>query len=232
MFYGYPYGGFNTGYLLLIIICTAIGLGAQAYIKRTYARWSKVPAQMGETGAQVAPDMLHAQGVTNVGIVPVAGELTDHYDPRDNNLHLSRENLTGGSVASVAVACHEAGHALQRATGYVPMRMRSALVPVVNAASSMWILVFFAGIILNVAGLTTFAIILYACTVLFQLVTLPVEIDASRRAVAYISNRCGFDRTAEEGARSVLIAAALTYVAAALVSVLQLLYLLSRSRND
>lgn len=232
MFYGwYPYG-FSSSYLLLIIICTVIGLGAQAYIKRTYARWSKVPAQMGQTGAQVASDMLHSQGVTTVGIVPVAGELTDHYDPRDNNLHLSRENLTGGSVASVAVACHEAGHALQRAYGYAPMRMRTALVPVVNAASSMWVLVFIAGIFLNVAGLTTLAIVLYAFTVIFQLVTLPVEIDASRRAVAYISDRCGFDRTDEKGARSVLIAAALTYVAAALVSVLQLLYLVSRSRND
>ena len=229
--YGGYYFGMSPSYLLLIIVCTVIGLAAQAYIKRTYARWSKVPVSSGETGAQVATRMLRDEGAAGVGIVPVAGELTDHYDPRDNNLHLSRENLQGGSVASVAVACHEAGHAVQNARSYLPMQLRSALVPVVNVASSLWMLVFLAGIMLNLAGLTTLAIALFSFSVLFQLVTLPVEIDASRRAVAYISS-CGMDPQAEQGARSVLFAAALTYVAAALVSVLQLLYLLGRSNRD
>ena len=231
MFHGLYFYGMSPSYLLLLVVCTVLGLAAQAYLRRTYARWSKVPFSTGETGAQVARRMLAEEGAAGVGVVPTPGELSDHYDPRDNNLHLSRENLSGGSVASVAVACHEAGHAVQNARAYLPMRVRSALVPAVNAASSVWMLVFVAGIVLNVAGLTTLAIALFSISVLFQLVTLPVEIDASRRAVAYIASS-GMDPVAEQGARSVLTAAALTYVAAALVSVLQLLYLLGRSDRD
>ena len=165
------------------------------------------------------------------GITLVPGHLTDYYDPRDNNLHLSEENRSGGSVASVAVACHEAGHAIQTARGYLPYRLRSALVPVVNFAQQTWVIVLVVGVALRLAGLTQLAIILFAFSVLFQLVTLPVEIDASRRAVAYLK---GAGTVIDErGARQVLTAAALTYVAAALVSVMQLLYLLSRiNRND
>ena len=136
--------------------------------------------------------------------------------------------MAGGSVASVAVACHEAGHAVQNARSYAPMRIRAALVPVVNAASSAWMLVFFMGVALNLVGMVKLAIILFSFSVIFQLVTLPVEFDASRRAVEYISS-CGLGATAQKGARQVLVAAALTYVAAALVSVLQLLYLLGQS---
>ena len=170
--------------------------------------------------------MLAEGGAEDVGITRVAGSLTDHYDPRDNRLHLSDDNYRGASVASVAVACHEAGHAIQAARGFGLYRLRSALVPAVNIAQQGWVLVLLAGILLNLAGLVRLAIVLFAVAVVFQLVTLPVEIDASRRAVAYLSaNGSGMD---EKGARSVLTAAALTYVAAALTSIMQLLYLLSR----
>lgn len=185
----------------------------------------------GETGEQVARRMLDSLGCERVGIRGVGGHLTDHYDPRDNNLYLSRENLTGGSVASVAVACHEAGHAAQREHGYAMMKFRSALVPVVNFTQSIWMLVLLAGIFMNIAGLTTLAVALFSFSVLFQIVTLPVEIDASRRAVAYIE-QSGMGEVNVRGAKKVLTAAALTYVAAALTSVLQLLYILGRTRND
>jgi Zn-dependent membrane protease YugP len=139
--------------------------------------------------------------------------------------------MHGGSVASVAVACHEAGHAVQRAKNYAPMRARTALVPVVNFSQNVWMLVFLAGVFLNAVGLVRIAIVLFAFSVIFQLVTLPVEINASHRAVKFLETHGqGIDR---QGAQEVLTAAALTYVAAALVSVVQLLYLIGRTdRRD
>ena len=174
--------------------------------------------------------MLMSEGASEVGIVPVAGTLTDHYDPRDNKLHLSNDNLYGGTVASVAVACHEAGHAVQNAVGYAPMRVRSAMVPVVSFASNTWMIVLIAGMALNIMGLMTAALVLFAFSVAFHVVTLPVEFDASHRAVKYIE-RSGLDGQALKGAKQVLTAAALTYVASALISVLQFLYYFSRVQN-
>lgn len=228
-YYGYGFG-FDPAYMLLVLVSTVIGLAAQGYINSTYRTWSRVPAA-GATGADVARRMLDANGCHAVDIKRVNGHLTDHYDPRDNSLHLSSENLTGGSVASVAVACHEAGHAAQKAHGYAMMKVRTALVPVVNFTQNTWMLVLMLGLFMNIAGLTTLAIVFFAFSVVFQLVTLPVEIDASRRAVAYIE-QSGMGEVDVRGAKKVLTAAALTYVAAALTSILQLLYLLVRTNDD
>ena len=223
---GFGYYGIGFGYYGIVIVSLILGGITQAYIRSQYKRWGRVPASTGETGAQVAQRMLNDAGATDVGITSVEGTLTDNYDPRDNKLHLSRDNLTGGSVASVAVACHEAGHAVQRHSGYAMMRFRTALVPVVNLASNVWMVVFFLGVSMNVLGFVQLAVVLFGATVLFQLVTLPVEFDASRRAVRYIEG-CGLDEQALRGAKAVLTAAALTYVAAALVSILQLAYIVS-----
>lgn len=228
-YYGYGFG-FDPAYMLLVLVSTVIGLAAQGYINSTYRTWSRVPAA-GATGADVARRMLDANGCHAVDIKRVNGHLTDHYDPRDNSLHLSSENLTGGSVASVAVACHEAGHAAQKAHCYAMMKVRTALVPVVNFTQNTWMLVLMLGLFMNIAGLTTLAIVFFAFSVVFQLVTLPVEIDASRRAVAYIE-QSGMGEVDVRGAKKVLTAAALTYVAAALTSILQLLYLLARTNDD
>lgn len=228
-YYGYGFG-FDPAYMLLVLVSTVIGLAAQGYINSTYRTWSRVPAA-GATGADVARRMLDANGCHAVDIKRVNGHLTDHYDPRDNSLHLSSENLTGGSVASVAVACHEAGHAAQKVHDYAMMKVRTALVPVVNFTQNTWMLVLMLGLFMNIAGLTTLAIVFFAFSVVFQLVTLPVEIDASRRAVAYIE-QSGMGEVDVRGAKKVLTAAALTYVAAALTSILQLLYLLARTNDD
>ncbi len=229
MYYGYGFG-YDPLYLALVIISTILGVATQSYIKSTYAKWSKVPLDGAITGADVARRMLSDQNVGGVGIEGIGGELTDNYDPRTNVLHLSGANLHGGSVASAAVACHEAGHAVQHACNYVPVKIRSALVPVVNFTSNAWVLVFILGMAVGQAGLLTLAIALFAFSVLFQIVTLPVEFDASRRAVAYIE-RSGLGPQAVRGAKKVLTAAALTYVAAALVSVLQLLYYIARAQG-
>lgn len=222
----YGFYGIDLGYYLVALVALVIGAIAQAYIRSTYNKWSKVPANVPGTGADVARRMLAEGGAGEVGITRVAGSLTDHYDPRDNRLHLSDDNYRGASVASVAVACHEAGHAIQAAEGFGLYRLRSALVPAVNVAQQGWVLVLVLGVMLNAFNLVQLAILLFAVSVVFQLVTLPVEIDASRRAVAYLSqNGAGLD---EQGARKVLTAAALTYVAAALTSIIQLLYLLGR----
>ncbi|MDO4428056.1 MAG: zinc metallopeptidase [Atopobiaceae bacterium] len=224
--------GFDPAYLVVVLVALVLGTAAQGYIRSTYRKWSQVDAGIPGTGADVARQMLADGGANDVGITRVAGSLTDHYDPRDNMLHLSDDNYRGASVASVAVACHEAGHAIQAAQGYGFYRLRSALVPVVSVAESSWILVLLAGVFLNLVGMVQLAIVLFAAAVVFQVVTLPVEIDASRRAVAYLSARgSGLD---ERGARSVLTAAALTYVAAALTSLMQLVYLLGRygGRDD
>lgn len=226
--YGGFFYGYNGWYLLIVVISLALGGITQWYINKTYSVWSKVPVSTGETGADVARRMLSTEGASQVGITSVEGHLTDFYDPRDNQLHLSRENLSGGSVASVAVACHEAGHAVQTAKGYSMAKMRTAMVPVVNFSSQAWVIVFVIGMVLNIMGAIWLAIALFAFSVLFQIVTLPVEIDASRRAVGFIGT-CGLDPVAERGAKKVLTAAALTYVAAALVSILNLLYLVGEA---
>ena len=230
MFMPYYGFGFDPSYLLLVVVSLVLGLATQGYIDSTYRTWSRVPSD-GATGADVARRMLDANGCSSVGIRSTPGRLTDHYDPRDNNLYLSGDNLSGGSVASVAVACHEAGHAAQREHGYLMMKVRTALVPVVNLAQGAWMLVFILGVFMNLAGLTTLAIFLFGFSVLFQVVTLPVEFDASRRAVAYIRDS-GMSEVNVRGARKVLTAAALTYVAAALTSIMQLLYLLGRTGRD
>ena len=230
--YGFGYGyGIDPAYLVLVLVSSVLGLLAQSYINRTYKTWSRVDARASVSGADVARRMLDDNGCGRVGIRRVGGHLSDHYDPRDNNLYLSSENFAGGSVASIAVACHEAGHAAQRERGYALMKVRSALVPVVNFSQSIWMVVFLLGVVMNVSGLTTLAVALFGFSVVFQLVTLPVEIDASRRAVAYI-HASGMGETAVRGARKVLTAAALTYVAAALTSIMQLLYIIGRTRRD
>ena len=229
-YYGYGFG-IDPLYLLVVLVCTVLGLAAQSYINSTYKTWSKVRSD-GDTGATVARRMLDANGCSAVGIKSVAGELTDHYNPQDNNLYLSDANRSGGSVASVAVACHEAGHAAQRQSGYAMMKVRTALVPVVNFTQNTWTIVRLMGLFMNIAGLTTLALVFFSFSVLFQLVTLPVEIDASRRAVAYIE-QSGMSSKQVNGAKKVLTAAALTYVAAALTSIIQLLYLMARyNRNS
>lgn len=226
-YYGYyGFGGMDPLYLVIVVVSLVLGLATQAYIKKTYAKWSAVSASIGGTGAQVARRMLDEGGAGEVGIDRIAGSLTDNFNPSDACLHLSGDNFSGGSVASVAVACHEAGHAVQASKGFSMYRLRSALVPVVGFASNAWMVVLMLGVFMNAMGLVKVAIFLFAATVVFALVTLPVEIDASRRAVAYLG-RYG-SNIDQRGAREVLTAAALTYVASALVSLLQLVYLMGR----
>ena len=225
-YYGFGLYGIDYTYYMVVLVALVLGVAAQGYIKSTYRKWSQVDAGIEGTGADVARRMLASGGAGSVGITRVAGSLTDHYDPRDNKLHLSDDNYRGASVASVAVACHEAGHAIQAAKGFGFYRLRTMLVPAVTIAERSWVLVLLAGVFLSISGFVQLAIVLFAVSVVFQLVTLPVEIDASRRAVAYLSaHGSGLD---ERGARAVLTAAALTYVAAALTSIMQLVYLLGR----
>jgi Zn-dependent membrane protease YugP len=223
--------GFNMSYLLLIGVTLILGFGTQAYIKHTYHKWSRVPISSGLTGAQAARKMLDANGLSNVAIARIPGELTDHYNPKTNVVSLSERVYGEASVSATAIACHECGHAVQHARNYAPAKLRGALVPAINIAGSAWIFVLLIGIFLQMLGMVYLAIILYAVTILFQLVTLPVEFDASSRALAYVRGYGFLPATESGGARSVLTSAALTYVAAALVSVLQLIYLLGFTRR-
>ena len=213
-------------YLGLIIVTMAIGLGAQWYVNRQISKFSRVRSSFGMTGAQIAQRMLADHGITNVAIRQ-GGAGQDHFDPRDNSVTLDPEAYNGTSITAIATACHEAGHACQFAQGYTPMTVRGALVPAVNLASNAWVFLLMIGIILNIAGLRTLAIVMYVVVVLFQLVTLPVEFNASHRAMDYLSG-VGVVSAERKGAFNVLRACALTYVAAALISVLQLLWLLGQ----
>ena len=222
------YGYYDFTYIAIAVISMVLGLITQGYINSAYKKWSQVPTSLAGTGADVARRMLDSRGASEVGITRVAGHLTDHYDPRDNMLHLSEDNYSRGSVASVAVACHEAGHAVQNATGYSMMRLRTSLVPAVNFTSQTWGLLFIGGFMFDMLGLMQLAVAFFAVSVLFHIVTLPVEIDASRRAVEYLGTVSDVDQA---GAKEVLTAAALTYVAAALTSIMQLLYYMGRVRR-
>lgn len=213
-------------YLLLIVISTAIGLGAQGYVNSQIKKYSTVASSFGLTGVQMGQRMLAHNSVAQIPFHQ-GGSGQDHFDPRSNSITLDPHAYGSTSITAVATACHEVGHACQFAQGYLPMRMRSALVPVVNFASQTWMIVLIAGIFLNMMGLISLAIFLYAFAVLFQLVTLPVELNASRRAMNYLQ-AAGTPQGEQLGAYKVLRACALTYVAGALVSILQLIWLLGQ----
>ncbi|BAK44462.1 zinc metallopeptidase [Eggerthella sp. YY7918] len=221
--------GLSNGYLLLIVVTLIIGGFATWYVNSQLKKYSRVPISTGLTGGEAARRMLMYYGISGVE-VHRGGPGQDFFDPRTNSVTLSPDAYDGRSITATATACHEVGHAYQYAQGYAPMKIRGALVPVVNLASNAWIFLLMIGIFMNIAQLTTLAIIMYAAVVLFQLVTLPVEFDASRRAMAYMGST-GLPQSEQSGSFSVLRACALTYVAAALTSILQLLWLLGQRRD-
>ena len=215
---------FNLTYLMFMLPGLVVGLWAQMKMKSTFAKYEKVQTLEGITGAQAARRILDNSGLQNVRVERVGGRLSDHYDPRTNVVRLSDATYSSPTVGAVGVAAHECGHALQHAQGYLPIKIRTAIVPVTNIGSGLSVPLIFLGFILNSPNLVNIGIILFSLVVVFQLVTLPVEFNASRRAMAILDSSNMV--TPEEGAgvRKVLTAAALTYVAALLTSLLQLLY--------
>jgi hypothetical protein len=231
---GFFYYGMPPSYWILTFVLLIPGLLAAARVKSAFARFSRVGTRAGLSGAEAAALLVQRAAIPGVRVERHAGFLTDHYDPRTKTLRLSPEVYEGRSISAVAVAAHEAGHALQDAKGYAPLRLRSALVPATNVANHLWMLPFVLGLFTGATGLLYAGVALFGATVLFQLVTLPTEFDASRRAKEQLA-ALGVVAPGEEaaGVSRVLGAAAMTYVAAALTAVVHLLYLLSlASRRD
>ncbi len=217
---------FDPLYLVFMIPGLILTLWAQAKLRSSFSKYRQIPNSRGLTGAQAAQEVMRAAGVYDVGIEPIAGELTDHFDPRDKVLRLSEPIYSGRSIAAMAVAAHEAGHAVQQATNYAPMTVRQNLVPVANIGSNIGLYAVIFGVILGVTGLAWIGLLLFASMTLFQLVTLPVEYNASARARELLE-RAGLVSRDEYGeVRSMLNAAALTYVAGFAASLLTLLYYL------
>lgn len=213
-------------YLIYFIIILLIPLYAQMRVRSAYSKYSQVYSTSGMTGAQVARRVLDANGLYDVAVEETPGHLSDHYDPRTKTVRLSTNNYYGQSVAGTAVAAHEVGHAIQDAKNYSFMRVRHTLVPVANLGSNMsWIFIMI-GMFAGLSNMLLLGIVLMAAGVLFQVVTLPVEFDASSRAMKQIASLGIVSHSEETQARKVLNAAALTYVAAAAVAVFELLRLL------
>jgi Zn-dependent membrane protease YugP len=218
--------------LILLVPALLLSLYAQFKVSSTFNRYSRVASGRGLTGAQAARRLLDSAGLSHVGIEVVGGRLSDHYDPRTKVLRLSPDVGGSNSLAALGVAAHEAGHAVQDATGYAPMKVRSSLVPTANLGSSLGMILFFVGLVMGGSDLLmNIGILLFSAAVLFTLVTLPVEFNASSRALSLLSSQGVLVSTEMEGARKVLSAAALTYVAAALMAVLQLVRLVMLSRD-
>ena len=234
------YYGFDITYIF-VIIGMLITLIASWRMKATFAKYERVASQSGLTGREVAERILRANGIYDVSVRPVSGRLTDHYDPRDKTVSLSEVIYGSTSVAAIAVAAHECGHAIQDNVGYVPLNLRSAFVPVANWGSRLsWPLIF-VGFLLGYGNISNIliqiGIAMFLLAVIFQIITLPVEFDASRRALIELENNEILLDTEDKSARKVLFAAAMTYVAAAAAGVLQMLRLMllfsgrSRTRN-
>ena len=230
MYYSGGYGmynGFYSASYLLVIIGAVICMIASARVKSTYRKYAKVMSASGLTGAQAAEMILRRNGVLGVTVQHVAGELTDHYDQARGVVNLSDATYKSTTVAAIGVAAHECGHVMQHETEYLPLKIRTALVPVANIGSNVGIWIVMLGLILGLNDtLAMIGIYLFSFGVLFQLVTLPVEFDASRRALVMLQDYGILGQTEVQGSRSVLSAAAMTYVASAAASVLQLLRLL------
>lgn len=219
-------------YFILVIPAMLVSLWAQIRVKSTYSKMSKLQNTRGLTGAQAAQRVLSYYGINDVRIEQVAGTLTDHYDPRDNVIRLSQGVYNASTIAAVGIACHEAGHAAQHAESYKPIAVRNAILPVANIGSSSGLWIAVIGLMLNWTILVQIGIILYAFVALFQLVTLPVEFNASSRALKVIDETQMLQDEEYKGARKVLSAAAMTYVAALLVSIMSLLRLILRARSN
>ena len=223
----YFYGSDWT-YIVLILPCFILSMICQIKVKSNFSKYSNVPNRRGMTGAQAAQYVLNQYGVTGVRIEPTSGSLTDHFDPRTNVIRLSESVYNVASVAAVGVACHEAGHAVQHATGYVPNKIRGAIVPAARIGSNLGWILFLIGLFLptQYSFVLWLGIIFFSLSVLFTVVTLPVEFDASRRALKCIRDTNLLATDEYEGTKKVLQAAAMTYVAAAATALLQLLRLI------
>jgi len=223
---------FNSTYFLFIIPGLLLTLWAQSQVRGSYAKFSKVRNAVNMTGAQVARRVLDANGLYNVPVEAIKGELTDHYDPRNRTLYLSQAVYGTPSIAAMGIAAHESGHAIQHAQAFAPLQLRTAIVPAANFGSTLGFIVLFAGILLHVAQLSWVGVALFALSTVFALITLPVEFDASRRAKQALTilglTDGGLQRGEEgSGVATVLNAAAWTYVAGFASSLLSLLYYVS-----
>jgi len=225
------YYGFDWTYLVLVLPCIIFSLWASSSVNSTFKRYSSVLSSRRITGAQAAQRVLSGNGVTGVRIERIAGNLTDHYDPKTNVIRLSDSVFDSTSVAAIGVACHEAGHAVQYAQNYAPIKLRAAIIPITNIGSKLAMPLILAGLLLTVLGSFSNALVLLgiACfgfSVVFQLVTLPVEFNASRRAMNAIEQTGMLTDEEQRGAKKTLSAAAMTYVAATAVALSQLLRLI------
>lgn len=232
----YPgYFAIDPLYIILIVPALILTALAQANVSSTFSRYSRVRTARGLTGAEAARAILDANGLHGVRIEQAGGSLTDHYDPRANVIRLSQSVYSVPTVAAVGVAAHEAGHAVQYAEGYLPIRMRNALVGVTNIGSQLSMPLILLGLVFSFYPLVQIGIFLFSGIAFFQLITLPVELNASSRALTVIDGQALLDSKERQGAKKVLTAAALTYVAALITSLLQLLRLVlrfGRRRDD
>ena len=229
-----PYGFYLDSTMLMLIPAIIIAMWAQGKVSSTYRKYRSVRTMNGYTGEQVARMMLDEADLYDIPVVETSGELSDHYDPMRRVVRLSRDVFHGTSVATAGIAAHEIGHAIQHKEHYKPLVLRTSIATGVNFASQMSMILFFLGIFLSIPGLTTIGIIFFSASVIYQLVTLPVEFNASNRALKVLEGRGILFGDEVNGAKKVLGAAAMTYVAAALMSITQLLRLiaLSNRRND
>lgn len=221
--YGLSMWGFDPLFLILVVPTFIFTIWAQFKVKGSFNKFSKVRTSNGLTGAQAAAEILRNAGINDVRIEQTPGHLSDHFDPRGNVIRLSESVYNAATVAAVGVAAHEAGHAIQHAHGYSPMKIRAAIIPVTNIGSKLAMPLIFMGLILNMFGLVNLGIILFGTLVVFQLVTLPVEFNASNRAIAALRGCNMLNADELRGSQKVLTAAALTYVAALAMSIAQML---------
>lgn len=215
-------------YFILVIPALILAMIAQGYLKKIYRKMSRVFSSKGVTGAQAAISVLRYYGIDNVSVEPVSGTLSDHFDPRSGVIRLSEGVYSNTSIAAIGIACHEAGHAAQHNTQYVPIKIRNAILPVTNIGSALGLPLAIIGYFLSFQPLIAIGLFLYALIAVFQIVTLPVEFNASKRAVAVIDEIGLLSVEEQPGAKKVLTAAALTYVAALVVSIANILRLILR----
>lgn len=218
--------------LILLVPAMIFGFWAQMKVKSTFERYSQVKSKSGITGSQLAQQLLESNGLSNIRIVHIGGNLSDHYDPRKKQVALSESTYSSDSVASLGVVAHEIGHAIQHKNHYAPLKIRNAFVPVAQFGSSFSWIIFFAGLLFSTPILINVGIWLFLAVVIFSIITLPVEFNASNRALSMIENQHILDTKETTMAKRVLDAAAMTYVASTLMAISQLLRMLLLSRRN